>query len=221
MFIRDRIRELRRVRASQLRPNPKNWRSHPSAQRDALQGLLAELGYCDALVARELADGALELIDGHLRAETTPDQEVPVLVLDVTAEEADKLLLTLDPLAGLAEANLDQLTALLASVDTESEAVQALLADLAAGDVTRFPHPEKTPGLTDPDAIPEPPDEAITRRGDLWLLGRHRVLCGDSSKPEEVDTLVDGVSRKDTKARVCATWGTSHFAPAGPSASMP
>ena len=60
MFIRDRVRELRRVAAGQLRPSPKNWRSHPTAQRDALKGLLAELGYCDALLARELADGALE-----------------------------------------------------------------------------------------------------------------------------------------------------------------
>src|SRR6516164_4468653 len=120
MFIRDRIRELQRVPASQLRANPKNWRTHPPAQRDALKGLLAELGYCDALLVRELEDGALELIDGHLRAEETPDMEVPVLVLDVTAEEAEKLLLTLDPLASLAEADTDALTSLLASVDTDS-----------------------------------------------------------------------------------------------------
>jgi ParB-like chromosome segregation protein Spo0J len=47
-------------------------------------------------------------------------------------------------------------------------------------------------GLTDPDAIPEPPDEAITQPGDLWLLGEHRLLCGDSSRPEDVDRLLDG-----------------------------
>jgi hypothetical protein len=79
--IRDRIRELRRVRASELVLNPKNWRRHPKAQVDALRGLLAEIGYADALLARELVDGRLMLIDGHLRAETTPDAEVPVLVL--------------------------------------------------------------------------------------------------------------------------------------------
>src|SRR5882762_8913882 len=121
MFIRDRIRELRRVPAGQLRPSPKNWRTHPPGQRDALKGLLAELGYCDAVLARELPDGSLMLIDGHLRCETTPDMEVPVLILDVTEEEADKLLLTLDPLASLAEANPEALTALLKSVNTDSE----------------------------------------------------------------------------------------------------
>src|SRR3972149_5815743 len=81
MQIRDRIKELRRVRASDLKPNPRNWRTHPSGQQDALRGVLAEVGYADALLARELADGTLMLIDGHLRAEPTPDAVVPVLGL--------------------------------------------------------------------------------------------------------------------------------------------
>jgi len=103
--IRDRIRELRRVRAADLLPNPKNWRRHPKAQANALRDLLAEIGYADALLAREVADGRLMLIDGHLRAETTPDLDVPVLILDLDEAEADKLLLTLDPLASLAESD--------------------------------------------------------------------------------------------------------------------
>ena len=90
------------VPATDLLPNPKNWRRHPKAQQDALRGVLAEIGFADALLARE-TDRGLMLIDGHLRAETAPDQDVPVLILDVTAVEADKLLATLDPLAGLAE----------------------------------------------------------------------------------------------------------------------
>ncbi len=47
-------------------------------------------------------------------------------------------------------------------------------------------------GLTDPDDVPLPPDEAITQAGDLWILGNHRLLCGDSSKPEDLDRLLDG-----------------------------
>ena len=132
MQIKDRVRELRRVPASQLRPHPKNWRTHPPRQRDALQGVLAEIGYAGALLARELADGSLELIDGHLRAETTPDAEVPVLVLDVTAEEAAKLLAVLDPLAGLAETNDERLQTLVADVETQSEALRALLDQLTS-----------------------------------------------------------------------------------------
>jgi ParB-like chromosome segregation protein Spo0J len=49
-----------------------------------------------------------------------------------------------------------------------------------------------TQGLTDPDSVPEPPDEAITKPGDLWLLGKHRLLCGDSAKTEDVDRLLAG-----------------------------
>ena len=127
MQIRDRIKELRRVRASELRPNPRNWRTHPQAQRDALCGVLAEVGYADALLVRELPDGSLELIDGHLRAETTPDMEVPVLVLDLDDSEAAKLLALHDPLAAMAEANDEMLAELVADVETENAAVQALL----------------------------------------------------------------------------------------------
>jgi DNA modification methylase len=47
-------------------------------------------------------------------------------------------------------------------------------------------------GLCDPDEVPEPPDAAISQPGDLWLLGDHRLLCGDSSKAEDVDRLLDG-----------------------------
>ena len=65
MEIRDRIVELRRVPADQLRPHPRNWRGHPPAQRQALQGILAEVGFADALLARQLLDGSLQLIDGH------------------------------------------------------------------------------------------------------------------------------------------------------------
>jgi hypothetical protein len=131
MHIRDRIKELRRIAASELRPNPRNWRTHPAAQRDALRGVLAEVGYADALLARELPDGALELVDGHLRAETTPDALVPVLVLDVTEEEADKILLTLDPLAGLAGVDQERLADLLTATEFASPQVEEMLAGLA------------------------------------------------------------------------------------------
>jgi len=84
---RDRIVELRRVPAAELRANPKSWRRRPAGQARALRSVLEQVGYADALLARQTPDG-LELIDGHLRAETTPEQEVLVLVLDVHVPEA-------------------------------------------------------------------------------------------------------------------------------------
>lgn len=143
MNVRDRIKELRRVRAADLRPNPRNWRLHPPQQQDALRGVLAEVGYADALLARELPDGTLMLVDGHLRAETTPESIVPVLVLDVDEAEADKILLTHDPLAGMATVSEEHLQALLAEVQTENAAVRGLFDALAetqaAAGAAQFP----------------------------------------------------------------------------------
>ena len=176
MQIRDRIVELRRVRAKDLIPHPRNWRTHPKRQQEALRGILAEVGYADALLARETQDG-LQLIDGHLRAETTPDQEVPVLVLDVTEEEANKLLASLDPMSAMAGKDDDLLRELLADLHTESDPLRALFDELLP--------PDPREGLTDPDDVPEPPEEAVTQPGDLWLLGEHRLLCGDSASEKD------------------------------------
>ena len=133
MVMRDRVKEFRRVPASELRANPKNWRTHPPAQEAALKGVLAEIGFADAMIARETEDG-LELIDGHLRREVMGDQEVPVLVLDVTEEEADKLLLTYDPLAAMAHADMDSLLALASLAEFESPAVFDMLEALINGE---------------------------------------------------------------------------------------
>ena len=96
------------------------------------------------------------LIDGHLRAETTPDAVVPVLVLDVDEAEADKILLTHDPLASMATVSEENLQQLLAEVQTESAAVRSMLDTLtptapgfAGGSHAAPPevtHPRKLPG---------------------------------------------------------------------------
>lgn len=129
--IRDRVVELVRVRAKDLGANPRNWRRHPERQRAALRGVLKEIGYADALLARREGD-ELVLIDGHLRKSLDPEQVVPVLVLDASEQEANTLLATLDPLAALAETDPDALATLLSEIETSSEAVRELLDSLAA-----------------------------------------------------------------------------------------
>lgn len=185
MQIRNRIKGLRHVLASTLRPNPQRWRKHPARQANALRGLLAEIGYAGALVARQLRDGSLELIDGHLRAETTPDTRVPVLVLDVTSSEARKLLATADPLSAMADVDAPALAKLLGQVTTQCEALGDVVEDLRELAGVRYRDVEQ-------DLVPAPPDKARTARGDLWILGRHRLLCGDSSLAADVDRLMSG-----------------------------
>jgi len=131
MQIRNRVRELRMVRASELVPNVKNWRKHPPAQAEALRGLLTEIGYSDVLLARETTDGKLMLVDGHLRQQVTPNMEVPVAVLDLTEAEADLLLATLDPLTAMATSDTKRVEALLSTVRSDDAAVGALLERVA------------------------------------------------------------------------------------------
>jgi hypothetical protein len=99
--IRNRIKGHRRVRAGDLVPHEWNFRLHPEQQRAALQALYREVGFARSLLAYELPDGRLKLIDGHLRRDM--EMEVDVEVLDVGDEEARTLLLSIDPLALLAE----------------------------------------------------------------------------------------------------------------------
>ena len=185
MKLRDRIIELRRVRASEILPNPKNWRTHPQLQRDALRGILAQVGIADALLVRKTPAG-LQLIDGHMRLDVDPNVLWPCLVLDVNDEEADLLLATVDPLAAMAEVDKVQLDALLKELETDSEALGQMLAELSDSAAKG-----QSVDVVE-DEAPAPPDEAITKPGDLWLLGDHRLLCGDSSKPEDVDRLLGG-----------------------------
>jgi len=182
----DRVVELVRVRAGDLAENPKNWRRHPERQRAALRGLLREIGYADALLARRDGEGLI-LIDGHLRKSLSDDQIVPVLVLDLDEREADTLLATLDPLAALAEADPGALAALLEDVETSSAAVLELLDGLR-----RSAGLSLVPLFGDPDDVPAPPPVPRTRPGDVWLLGEHRLVCGDATDRATLDRAMGG-----------------------------
>src|ERR1051326_7471915 len=99
--MKNRITKHIRVEAADLVPHELNFRTHPDAQRAALVAFYDEIGFARSLLAYELPDGCFKLIDGHLRPELTPEEEVEVL--DVNDEEARKLLLSIDPLAQLAQ----------------------------------------------------------------------------------------------------------------------
>ncbi|GAF80655.1 unnamed protein product, partial [marine sediment metagenome] len=96
MRYQNRVVELVRVRAGDLLPHPLNWRIHPETQREAVSCVLAEVGIVRPLIARRDSGGDLALIDGHLRAGIDPDEILPVIVVDLDAEEGKKLLATLD-----------------------------------------------------------------------------------------------------------------------------
>jgi hypothetical protein len=117
--LRDRVVEMRRVRSGDLRPHPLNWRVHPEHQSRALGVLLRELGIAGALLSYQAPDGALVLIDGHLRQGGDPETVWPVIVTDLSEEEARLLLATYDPLAGLATRDDAVMAELLALTDQD------------------------------------------------------------------------------------------------------
>ena len=203
MEIRDRIKELRKVRASELLPNPKNWRKHPDAQANALRGTLSEIGYADALVAYE-TPGGLMLIDGHLRAETTPDQEVPVLVTDLTEDEADTLLATLDPLSAMARTDQNSLLELVSSLNIQNDAVNLMLEAVLEGETQVLKDVGATPGLDELGAAygeldPEMLWAEIKMRVPPELKDKFDQWLSTGTGFTEVERLADLLSRNESR----------------------
>src|SRR5450759_3319272 len=167
-----------------LAANPANWRVHPRHQRDALAGSLDTVGWvAQVLVNRRTGC----LVDGHARvalALARKEASVPVLYVDLSPDEERLVLATFDPIGALAGADGERLTALLAEVAVDDAGLRALLDELAAS--------APRPSFTDPDDVPELPAEPYVQSGEAWQLGRHRILCGDSTNAEDVARLLDG-----------------------------
>ena len=179
--------ELRPI--DSIRPYPGNPRDNDGAV-DAVANSLKEFGFRQPIVVD--ADGViivghtrykaalklnLKQVPVHVATDLTPAQVKAYRIADNATGEIAKWNYELLPieLSGLSEMNFDLN---LLGFDPEE------LARLTSGDVQQ--------GLTDPDDVPLPPDAATTQPGDLWILGNHRLLCGDSSKPEDLDRLLDG-----------------------------
>jgi hypothetical protein len=141
-MIRNRIKCHRRVRAGDLVPHELNYRAHPDRQRHALEAIYDEVGFARSLLAYELPGGRLKLIDGHLRRDIDPNMEVDVEVLDVNDAEARALLLTIDPLAQLAETQTQIHERLLELTPTISPDLQAAWQAAAAACANK-PPPEE------------------------------------------------------------------------------
>lgn len=115
----------------------------------------------------------------------TPTRSCRFLVLDVTEQEAETLLVTLDPLAALARPDPGALAALMDRVEAADVSVRQLLERIAREAGVHLGLP------TDPDEIPSAAP-ARTKPGDLWVIGDHRLLCGDATDPADLERLMAG-----------------------------
>jgi DNA modification methylase len=171
--------------ADQLLANPRNFRIHSMFQQDVVKGSLDELGWIKRVTVNQRTGF---VVDGHLRVKLAAryGQIVPVEYVDLSDEEEALALAVIDPTAALAGQDDGLLRDLMDEVQTDNEHILAMLAQMLGDE------PEITEGLTDPDAVPDPPAEPTTKPGDLWRLGRHRLLCGDSTVVTDVERLMGG-----------------------------
>jgi hypothetical protein len=136
---KNRIQKLVYVKASDLIPNPWNFRGHPEKQREVLREVFGEIGVAGAVIAREVEKGKYLLIDGHLRREELGSQEVPVLVTDLSEDEAKMLLAVYDAVSDLAEIEKDQFGKLAKEIKVKGKATASLFSELGEGSKTLKP----------------------------------------------------------------------------------
>ena len=184
---------IRRVPLASLHQDPANARQHGERNLHSIRGSLQRFGQAEPLVVHK---GSGRVIGGNGRMVAMQSMgwtECDIVEVDVDDVTATALGIALNRTGELAEWDLPALGSLLDSLRAEDaldgvgfdeSEIDEILKGLASeiGDLEEL----------DQDAVPEPPDAATTRPGDLWVLGGHRLLCGDSSAWEDVERLLSG-----------------------------
>jgi DNA modification methylase len=172
-----------------VRPYENNPRNNDKAV-DAVAASIKEFGFSQPIVV----DSDSVIIVGHTRLKAAQKlglDRVPVVVAShLTPEQVRAYRIADNKTAEIAEWNYDLLPIELSALQ-EANYDLGLLG-FSADELAKLMDTGINEGLTDPDDVPLPPDEAITQPGDLWILGDHRLLCGDSANPEHLDRLLAG-----------------------------
>lgn len=172
-----------------LIPYARNSRTHSEAQVQQIASSIKEFGFTNPV----LIDDENGIIAGHGRvqaAQLLGMAEVPCIVLSGLSEAKKRAYIIADNKLALNAGWNDEMLRL------EFEDLKAMDFDL---DLTGFSAdeidklmPQVVEGLTDEDAVPETPETPVTVLGDVWILGDHRLMCGDSTSIDAVEKLMDG-----------------------------
>jgi DNA modification methylase len=174
-----------------LVPNPKNYRRHPNRQVSALEGSLDEIGWIAPVTVNRTTG---KMLDGHARVELALRQgvsQVPVQYVDLDEHEEALALATLDPIGAMATHDVEALDALLQEVNTGSDALQALLDEMAE-DAGLYQPPEVTEDEAPVDRAEELRQKWGVESGQVWRLGEHRIICGDCTDVAVVERVMAG-----------------------------
>lgn len=181
--------------ASRFMENPRNWRLHPSSQREALGASLGEIGWIDEVTVNTVTGFVL---DGHLRVTLALAQgdetPVPVTLVSLTEEEELLALATFDPITGMAETDKRKLAEVIAGAQAQSREMKQLLENISIRERAIIAHNTGT----EPDApaarMGELQAKWDVQLGQCWQAGKHRIYCGDSETSEGA-AMVKGPSR--------------------------
>lgn len=183
--------QVEKVSIEKLIPYARNARTHDEAQVSQIAASIKEFGFNNPI----LISDDYSIIAGHGRlaaARKLGLAEVPVIKLSHLSDTQRKAYVLADNRLAL-NAGWDNDLLKLELIELKAGDVDLEMLGFSAEELDGLLNAlEPTEGLTDEDAVPEPPPEPITKPGDIWILGKHRLMCGDSTSVDAVDRLMNG-----------------------------
>jgi len=180
--------KITQKKVTELIPYVKNSRTHSDEQVEQIAASIKEFGWTNPI----LVDGSNGIIAGHGRlmaARKLGHKEVPTIELaDLTETQKKAYIIADNRLALNAGWDNEMLTIELNDLLADGFALEMLGFD--PKELSALLEPEVVEGLTDEDAVPEVPEEPKTKMGDIYQLGNHRLMCGDSTSIDAVDKLM-------------------------------
>ena len=184
--------ELTEIPIEQLIPYARNARTHSDDQVAQIAASIKEFGFTNPV----LVDGVGGIIAGHgrvLAARKLDLLSVPVIKLDYLTENQKRAYIIADNKLAL-NAGWDDAMLKLEIESLDSDGYDLDLLGFSDEELMALLDPQEEPqhGLVDEDQVPEVQEKSLTVLGDVWLLGKHRVMCGDSTSIDAVDALMAG-----------------------------
>ena len=177
------------VLTASLVPYARNARTHSPAQVDKIAASIREFGFLNPIIT----DGQSGIVAGHGRvmaAQKLGLDTLPTIDAAHLTEAQRRAYVLADNRMAL-DAGWDNDLLRIELQDLEAAGFDLSLTGFEIGEIAALTL-DATEGLTDPDAVPDAPEVPVTVEGDVWLLGRHRLMCGDSTSIDAVDRLMDG-----------------------------
>ena len=187
---KDRVLRVEYRPLESLIPYARNARTHSEAQVAQIAASIKEFGWTNPV----LVDGDSGVIAGHgrlLASRKLGMVEVPVIELAGLSDAAKRAYILADNKLAL-NVGWDEAMLALEVGDLSALGVDLTLAGFSDRELQALAARQNS-GLTDPDETPEPPTEPVTRTGDVWVLGKHRLICGDCTDPATISNLLGGV----------------------------